>query len=128
MCCQLERCFSDFDEVKSIQFENEDYAFINCEKLTSFNIPKRLKQFNRKMFDNCNNIKEIIIDENNVLFSINKTKLLYCPIALTNDYYLIPNEVENIEYMAFLQSLIEKIIFPNELEKYQIDHFMQIEK
>ena len=126
--------FAENSQLESITFENnedenelriDNFAFFNCEKLRSFHIPNQLKQFNRKIIKKCENIREITIEEDhdvfeveeNVLFDSNETRLIYYPPNTLNDNYDIPDNIEEIEEKAFLQSSLKQIKFPMELEK-----------
>ena len=128
-----EFAFAENKELKTITFnENEEeirienYAFKNCEKLTSFHLPKRLKQFNPLIFDECN-FQSITVDKNhenyevndNSLFDINGTKLIYYQKGLENEKYLVSEETEIIEEKAFINNKLNYILFPITLKNIQ---------
>ena len=128
--------FAGNDELTQIIFEEstdgtdeeiiiQKYAFQDCSKLQKFHIPKRLKQFDSKMFDNCNNLKELSIETNhekyqvkdNVLFDKEMTKLLFYPKGLQNDLYSIPKGVQVIEKEVFSSTSSQWIKFPSSLKQ-----------
>ena len=101
----------------------ESFAFQNNIKLTSFKIPKQLKQFDSNVFKGCSNIKEISVSKDhekyqvkeNVLFDKEGKKLLFYSPGLQNDYYFIPSTVKEIEQKSFIMNDIELIQFSNQV-------------
>ena len=83
------------------------------------------------MFDGCYDLNSITIDENNnyltvidyVIYSKNKSKLIFYPLGKENTYYSIEEGVEIIGYNSFLMSQIETVIFPSSLQKIEENAF-----
>ena len=126
--------FAENKELKTISFEPtagkekeikiNDYVFENCNKLTSFQIPKRLYHFESNMFEGCKNLNQFTIEsnhqhfkiENNVLFNKNGTQILYYPVKSQNTFYSIPSGVEEIGNDLFQSSLMSEIGLPSTLK------------
>ncbi len=99
-------------------------AFKHCSKLIELIIPASVEEiiyfyfidyhdynFPRicLMFEGCNTLTKIIVDEANpyysskdgVLFNKDKTRLIYYPAGKTDEIYTVPDSVEIIEDYAF---------------------------
>ena len=92
-----------------IVIEIKDNAFKNCSVLESITIPSSIERIGNEAFKNCSSLVYINVDMNNenftsidgVLFSKNKTRLIYYPPQKTDvKYYLNPN-VKIIDDYAF---------------------------
>ena len=99
---------SDGGEIDAGEIAISKYAFQNCKKLTSINLPARLTQFASNIFSGCTALSDINIDKNCANYqSINgmvtsgdgKT-LLYCSPGKRGEVR-IPNSIESIETEAF---------------------------
>ncbi len=99
---------SDGGEIDAGEIAISKYAFQNCKKLTSINLPARLTQFVSNIFSGCTALSDINIDKNCANYqSINgmvtsgdgKT-LLYCSPGKRGEVR-IPNSIESIETEAF---------------------------
>ena len=97
--------FDDCDILKTIDINTETIGafFSGCRSLNTVNIGKSVKNIDGKAFSGCTNLTTINIDdqnedfaiENGVLFSKDKTTLIYCP-ARKKDGFVIPKSVTSI--------------------------------
>ena len=86
-----------------------DTAFIGCRPLTSLTIPDSIDSIDEFALMDCENLKEILVDENNpyfssengILFSEEKTRLCKYPAGREEMEYTIPDGVVYIEANAF---------------------------
>ena len=93
------------DSVKSIG----GTAFMYCDSLLSVSIGSGLKSTGSQPFGNCTNLNEILVSDDNsiysstngVLFNKSQTTLIQCPGGKTGSY-TVPESVTNIEIYAFL--------------------------
>ena len=107
-----------FDENSKVE-EIEDFAFQDCINLKEIKLPNSIKRINfNKVFDGCDNIKEITIDENNdyytdndnnVIYDSNKTKVIYYPRGIKKKTYDIDDDIVEISERTFEGSMIETI-------------------
>jgi len=101
-----------FDIPKSV-INIKENAFGYRNKLESVKIPNSITIINEKIFDNCANLKEIIVDynndvyssENGVLYNKNKTILYKFPAnkLIMGGYFVIPDSVTNIFKKSFYE-------------------------
>ncbi len=78
-------------------------AFTNCTEIITLTIPNSIQSVVTDYFDNCEALEAIYVDENHstlssydgVLFSKDKTILIYCPKGKSGDY-VIPDGVVSI--------------------------------
>ena len=118
--------FYGFTALESITFPDsvtsiEDFAFYGCTSLKSILLPSSIKGVGSNAFTKCTSLKSIIVDENNkiyadidgVLFTKDKSTLIYCPEGKEGSF-VIPDNVTNIWDGAFHDcSLIREISIPN---------------
>jgi len=97
-------------------------AFLGCSSLTTIEIPNSVMSIGGYVFNDCRNLTEIIVDENNlnycdvdgVLFDKNKTELYRFPEGKSTVNYAIPDTVKNIGNEAFIDcSELQSIEIPN---------------
>ena len=112
-------------------------AFCGCESLTSFAIPANLSSFYCGIIADCPNIAEITVDPSNnsfiledgVLYSADKTELLYYPPKRQGSSYSVPYSVTNISgafaYCEYLTSvtLTEHL---TEVDEFTFDHCINL--
>jgi len=98
-------------------------AFWGCSGLTSVTIPKSVTIIGYDAFNRCNNLKEFIVDNNNlnytsidgVLFYKDGTRLVSYPNS-KSDSYFVPNGVKSIGKYAFENCTnITSIVLPSSL-------------
>ena len=105
-------------------------AFFLCTNLTHINIPKNLKDLEglySGYFDSWTVDKDnpwyIIID--NVIFSKDKTELIFYPCWKENKEYGIPNGVKKISENAFrYNAYLRKLLIPASVPTTEIDEIM----
>ena len=130
--------FYQSTNLKSIKLSNglttiEDSAFAGCRKITNIEIPATVTNIDSyqdgDLFDiyfspfiGCSNLREIIVDEENtvysslngILFNKDKTEILCYPEGKEDVTYVIPNSVNKIGNYMFANSInLKKIIIPN---------------
>ena len=85
-------------------------AFKFCEKqITSVTIPLSVASIRVEAFSGCSNLKEIIVNEQNIsfssvdgiLFNKAKTVIIKYPAGKQNSFYIIPASVTSIGYRSF---------------------------
>jgi len=84
-------------------------AFESCYKLDYINLPASLTRIGEEAFLGCDGLIAFTVEQGNtaftaidgVLFTFDKTSLLYYPFAKTSTRYSIPNTVTRIANMAF---------------------------
>ena len=99
---------SDGGEIDAGEIAISKYAFQNCKKLTSINLPARLTQFASNIFSGCTALSDINIDKNcanyqsinGMVTSADGKTLLYCSPGKRGEVR-IPNSIESIETEAF---------------------------
>ena len=105
-----------------------DGAFKNCKKLESVSIPSSVKEIGDGAFRGCESLIYINVDIKNesftsisgVLFSKEKTRLIYYPPCKVGErYYLNPN-VKEIEDYAFENAKgLKTILYPNSTSDFE---------
>ena len=96
-----------------------EYAFNNCSNLTSVTIGKGLTDISEGAFDYCDNLVSINVDEDNLvyksidgnLYSKDGTILILYAIGKTNESFMIPNSVTDINDSVFALCYDLKYIF-----------------
>ncbi|MDD4840225.1 MAG: leucine-rich repeat domain-containing protein [Clostridia bacterium] len=100
-----------------------EYAFNNCEKITSITIPDSVTTIEAVAFRGCASLSEIIVDANSkyytmihgVLYNKNKTELIVASQTISGELVL-PNEVKTISAYAFENcNTLSSIILPSSL-------------
>jgi len=84
-------------------------AFQYCSNLKTISFGDNLSTIGDGIFNQCPNLTEIAISENNpfflcdngVLFSHDKTRLIFYPVSKTDASYQIPNGVKQVADYAF---------------------------
>lgn len=90
-------------------FDDMRATFSGCKSLESVSISAEAKLLSYDTFFNCEKLKNVIISENNpnycavdnVIYSKDKSKLIYYPAGLTNTTYTVPSETALIGKRAF---------------------------
>lgn len=122
--------FSDCTSLKEVQIGNsvssiKGSAFFGCTSLTSVFIPASVHTIGNNVFTRCTALSSIEVDENNeayasqdgALFNKEKTTLIYCPSALKNKDFTIPDGVIKIEKVALSESKnLNSLYIPASLE------------
>ncbi len=99
-------------------------AFADCDNLTSISIPASVTSIGEYVFYYCGSLKEIIVDENNsvyssvdgVLFNKDQTTLILYPSDKADASYTIPEGVTSVSKNAFSFNYnITEVIFPNSM-------------
>ena len=97
----------------------ENNTFYNLNHLEEVYISKTINKIGLKIFDKCNSLKKINVDENNEIFSSlegilynkNKTKLIIYPQG-KDENFTGQEPLELIEEYSFYDTIIENISFP----------------
>ena len=100
----------------------DDEAFGNT-KLTSVNIPENVNSLSNKAFANSP-VGKITVDKNNpyytvvdnVLFSKNRSSLVYYPSKRAGKHYIVPSGVKNI-YSDFSADKLQTVTIPITVKK-----------
>jgi hypothetical protein len=84
------------------------FAFASCEDLKKITFPKALEEFSPTAFTECYSLREIVVPRDNKKFTsdgnniLSKNKrILYMPMKLNNEEYIVPDSVESIAKCAF---------------------------
>jgi len=118
-----------YDELNYVEIR--DFAFANCELLTSIALPSRLSQFNPRIIEGSNQISDIsifgesgayqIVDQ--VMYSYDLTELIYYPGGLTATSYTIADTTESIEARAFVNDSLVTINIPYTVDYIEMGAF-----
>lgn len=96
-------------------------AFDSCKSLKTIEIPESLSALGEDAFAGCESLSAIQVasgnkyfaSEKNVLFSKDKTELIFYPAALSQNIYAVPESVTTISSGAFLDAKnIDRIYIP----------------
>ncbi|MGN0458732.1 MAG: leucine-rich repeat protein [Eubacterium sp.] len=107
-------------------------AFEKCENLTTIEFGKDLDEFPYWAFYRCTKLRNIIIDNNNenyysdgsIVFSKDKTILIFYSEGNKQDSYSVPNGIEEIERMAFAYcESLQNIVLPNSINQVESSAF-----
>lgn len=88
------------------------YAFQHCDSLKNIVIPANVTRIDYSAFSSCDTLKSITVDENNeyfcndengVLYSKDKTKLVAYPCGRTSEEYIMPVSVTSISDYVFIR-------------------------
>ena len=93
------------NDVTNISSEN----FINCSALTTVILGSKVKYINETVFNQSNELQEILVDSNNenyvsvdgVLYNKTQRTLIKYPSGKTGELFIIPTTVEVIQYNCF---------------------------
>ena len=123
-------CFSFCRKLKKVEIAEgvstiQARSFYCCDKLQTINIPDSVASFGEGVFGNGRSLKEIRISDNHpllifvdgVLFSRDMTKLLWYPCTKKEKEYQIPEGVRIVGSYAIMSVTLEKIVFPDTVEK-----------
>lgn len=99
----------DHDEFVFQVIQIDENAFFNCDKVTGIHIPYSIGVIRRNAFKNCNELKEIKVDENNmtycdvdgVLYSKDLRMLIQYPAKKLGEEFEMPAEVSLVCTEAF---------------------------
>ncbi len=116
--------FFDCDSLTSVEIPDSvtsigDYAFSYCTSLTSIEIPASVTSIGSGAFQVSG---EVLVDENNLYYSSDeygaffnkeKTQLISFPFNTENEIYEIPSTVKAIEQAAFFMNVnLKEVIVP----------------
>ena len=102
----------------------ESGAFAGCDALTALHLPKSLEHIGSFAFDRCNNALNITLDEENTAYSVKDgflldkdgSKLIYCPVSISAESFIIPDYITSIGEAAFYSRKdISEFVFPEGL-------------
>ncbi|MBE6787711.1 MAG: leucine-rich repeat domain-containing protein, partial [Ruminococcaceae bacterium] len=90
-----------------------------------YKIPATVTLIDESAFDNCVNLKKVLVDSANANFSVDekgilynksKTKLIYCPQNTVTKSVIIPSTVEIIGDYAFNNTKIQSVYIPKSVK------------
>lgn len=102
---------------KSLEMLGGD-CFYYCKNLKKINIPPNLKVMGNNPFAGCPKLEIInespyFLSDNNVLYSVDKTRIIYYPIKKADKMFSIPDGVKIIgKHCFFACNHLKKIIIP----------------
>ena len=124
--------FANCEQLENIIFEQNsqlesigDFAFRDCVKLKEITLPKSLKSINfDKAFKGCYSLERIDIEEggeyyseNNLIYSKDRTKLIYSHERKSLKTFEIKDEIIEINESLFEGSSIKSIIFSSNIKE-----------
>ena len=134
--------FSNCKKLKSIKIPDAvtkigRNAFWGCESLENVTIPANVSligenQSSYNAFAKCSNLKNIMVDSNNlnymsedgVLFDKNKTRLVSYPAGKEQSSYIVPENIETITEVAFCGAVnLKKIELPESIRVIRREAF-----
>lgn len=95
-------------------------AFSSCENLTKITLPNSLAEFNANCIKNCNALTAVKlkesnanwIEENGVLYDVQKETLILYPAGKQEQTFVLPNTVQTINSYSIKSSSLNKLIIP----------------
>ena len=122
--------FSNNDNLKNISFSAtvstlNEFSFYNCNNIESIYINKSMKEIKPGAFYGCSNLSSFEVDitnqyyfsEDGVLYSRDKTKLIFIPASYKKAIYSLPQETIYIESYAFIDCKINTFIIHENIAK-----------
>lgn len=115
----------------SQMLEIEDAVFMNCCRLTDFEIPKHVTKIGAAPWKNCKSLRYISVAHGNVdfkspdgvLYTFRGGKLIQYPAGKREKNYKVASGTREIYNAAFMgNAYIEKVEFPSSLE--EISHIV----
>lgn len=113
------------------------FVFAHQHNIKKVIIGENIKSIGYGTFANCSSLKEIEISDSNadyssddnVIFNKNKTKIICYPSGKTEEKYIVPNTVNELESYSFsyVQNL-KDIVLPNSLEIIPDNSFLSCTK
>lgn len=94
----------------------DDYAFANCEELTSVTIPDGVEHIGNRAFDGCRSLTAIVLP--NTVKTISKRALANCPLLATVS---IGTGIEVIGEEAFYKSYCLETLYVRASQMPKID-------
>lgn len=128
-CCAFTRCNKLETVFLGDGVETLDTAFDVCEELKKVHIGKALSNV-VDSFHNCHKLVAFDIDPENehlcvidgVLFSKDKTVLVFCPCGRTGKY-IVPYGTKIIGESAFENTDLEEVVLPDTVEEIEYNAF-----
>jgi hypothetical protein len=130
--------FSYNDNLKNITFSAtvstlNEFSFYNCNNIESVYINKGIKEIKPGAFYNCLNLSSFEVDitnqyyfsEDGVLYSRDKTKLIFIPAAYKKAVYFLPQKTIYIESYAFIDCKINTFIIHKDIAKINSYAFIE---
>ena len=120
------------DDYEYIVKKIDDSAFLQCDTVKNITIPKTVTSIGKNVFNRCDYLEEINIENGNttyssvegVLFNYDKTELIRYPGGKKEDIYIIPSDVIQISELAFWHNqLLENIVIPDTVTKIGANAF-----
>lgn len=112
-------------------------AFENCVLLKNINLPKSTNAVKERAFYGCSILEKITVDsentsfvsDNGILFTYDRSELVYYPLGKTDTEYEIPDTVTTIGAYAFSDNeKLTKITFNEGIEKINSHAFFACKK
>lgn len=127
--------FDDCRSLKSVTIPESvkiiDHAFSECNSIKTLYIPASVDSIHDVAFHSCQNLEAIIVDKDNkrycsedgLLFSKDKTALLFYPLTKSATSYKIPKSVKRLSYNLFSDNKhLTEVIIPNSVVDFGRGH------
>ena len=112
-------------------------SYLNgCRYVENVYMPASLTKFNFGLFEFCDSLKNIYVDENNpdfcdidgILYNKQKTRLVCYPRGKENDVVVLPDGTEELEYCSFYKcNQITGLVIPQSMKNLNGYAFIQCE-